>query len=210
VERIVDPKRIEAESFKIIEGLLADLNLPKEQKEVVKRVVHATVDLDYARGLIFHPCAIGAGLVALRTGKNIVTDVTMVRVGIREEIISDFGGEVVCFVNDEEVVQSSSQSGCTRAAISMRKAYQLMDGGIVAIGNAPTALFEVCYLVRKGEARPALIIGVPVGFVGAVESKKELLTLPVPFITNQGPKGGSSVAVAIVNALLRMAEVKGK
>lgn len=210
MERIVDPKRIEAESFKIIEGLLADLNLPKEQKEVVKRVVHATVDLDYARGLIFHPCAIEAGLVALRTGKNIVTDVTMVKVGIREEIVSDFGGKVVCFVNDEEVVQSSSRSGCTRAAISMRKAYQLMDGGIVAIGNAPTALFEVCHLVRKGKTRPALIIGVPVGFVGAVESKKELLTLPVPFITNQGQKGGSSAAVAIVNALLRMAEAKGK
>ncbi|GFP19431.1 precorrin-8X/cobalt-precorrin-8 methylmutase [Candidatus Hakubella thermalkaliphila] len=210
MKKIVDPQRIEDKSFKIIEGLLADLNLPKEQKEVVKRVIHATVDLDYARGLIFHPCAIEAGLAALRTGKNIVTDVNMVKVGIRREILSGFGGAVACLINDQEVVQSSSQSGYARAAISMRKAHQLMDGGIVAIGNAPTALFEVCDLVRKGKARPALIIGVPVGFVGAAESKKELITLPVPFITNQGGKGGSSVAVAIVNALLKMTEVKGE
>lgn len=202
---ITDPQKIEATSFKIISKYLMNVRLPKHQIEIIKRVIHATADLNYAKELLFHPQAIKAGLKAIRRGKNIIVDTAMVKAGINKKPLSNFGGKVVCLINNEDIICQSSQLKITRTILTIRKSKRLMNGGIVAIGNAPTALFELCDLVKKGKAKPALIVGVPVGFVGAVESKKRLLTLKVPHITNQTRHGGSSVACAIVNALLKTA-----
>lgn len=210
MKRILDPRKIEDESFRLIDRHLKSSKLsftrrgPKEM-EIARRVIHTTADLDYARDLLFHPCAVEAGMIALREGKDIVTDVHMVKAGINEKLLTDFGGRTVCLLNDKEVIKQSSKLKITRAILAMRKAARLMDGAIVAIGNAPTALFEICELVRLKAANPSLIVGVPVGFVQAQESKKELLSLDTPYITNKSKKGGSSVAAAIINALLILA-----
>jgi precorrin-8X/cobalt-precorrin-8 methylmutase len=130
----------------------------------------------------------------------------MVKVGINANITSRFGVKVICLIDDKDIIRKFAQLNITRAVLAMRKSAKLMDGGIVAIGNSPTALFELCDLVEKGKVRPALIVGVPVGFVGAKEAKKRLLTLKTPYITNRSRYGGSSVAIACVNALLKIAK----
>ncbi|MEK6727330.1 MAG: precorrin-8X methylmutase [Candidatus Omnitrophota bacterium] len=203
---ISDPKLIEGKSFEIISGLLPDLKLPYAEKEVLKRVIHATTELNYVKDLIFHPQAVKAGLKAIKEGKDIICDVSMVEAGINRKALSGFGGKVICLINDKDVIKKSAELKIARAILSMRKAAVLMKGAIVAIGNAPTALFELCDLVRKNKASPALIIGVPVGFVGAVESKRALTLLKTPHITNKSTKGGSSVAAAVTNALLKLAK----
>lgn len=208
MKRILEPSKIEEKSFAIVNQLLPNLKFSFPEKEVVKRVIHATTDLDYAQELSFHPLAIEAGLRAIRKGKDIICDVSMVKVGINERILSGFGGKTICLINDKEVVKEASRLNLARAIVAIRKAAKFMEGSIVSIGNAPTALFEVCEMVKNGQVKPALIIGVPVGFVGAVEAKKELLTLNVPYITNRTTKGGSSVAAAITNALLKLAQEK--
>lgn len=203
---IVDPGRIERKSFEIISRMLPDLKLPYAEKEILKRVIHATTDLDYAKDLLFHSQAVKAGLRAIKEGKNIICDVTMVQAGINKKALSGFGGKIICCINDKEVVKMAGELKIARAIVAMRKAARFMDGSIVSIGNAPTALFELCTLVKKGDVNPALIIGVPVGFVGAADSKKEVTFSGIPYITNRGTKGGSSVAVAITNALLKIAK----
>ena len=202
---ITNPKDIETKSFQIVDKHLRNIKLPRFQKEVVKRVLHATSDLNYAKDLIFHSKAIKNGLAAIKKGRDVVVDASMVKAGINKKTLSGFGGRVICFVNNERVARQASRLNITRSMLSMRKASKLMNGGIVAIGNAPTALFEVCDLVSKGKARPALIIGLPVGFVGAKEAKKKLRSLEPPYITNRSRYGGSSVAAACVNALLKIA-----
>lgn len=203
---ITNPKEIESRSFELIEKYLKNTKLSILQKEVVKRVIHATADFSYAKQLIFHPDAIGAGLAAIRNGKNIVVDANMVKAGINKKLLSSFGGKVICFIDKKDIVRGASRLNITRAILAIRKSAKLMNGGIVAVGNSPTALFELCDLVEKGKAHTALIVGVPVGFVGAKEAKKKLLTLKIPYITNRSRKGGSSVAIACVNALLKIAE----
>lgn len=210
MERITDPQKIEDKSFEIIDSLLASSKLPWQEREVVKRVIHATTDLDYARELSFHPRAIERALSAIKGGKDIICDVSMVEAGINKKALADFGGKAVCFINDEDVIKESFRLKIARAILAMRKAAALMDGAIVSIGNAPTALFELCALVKSGKAKPALIVGIPVGFVGAADSKKELIVSGIPYITNSGTKGGSSVAAAITNALLKLAEENKK
>ncbi len=158
---------------------------------------------------MFHPDAVQAGIQAIRSGKPIVADVQMVQVGISKPRLEKFGGEVRVYISDPDVMQEAKRLNTTRAIIATRKAAREADGAIYAIGNAPTALLELIRLVKEGEARPGLIIGVPVGFVSAAESKEELLKLDVPFITNIGRKGGSPVAVATVNALSLLAERQG-
>ena len=206
MKRMLDPDKIEDKSFHIIDGLLASSGLPWQEREVVKRVVHATTDLGYAKELLFYPDAIEAGLNAIRGGKNIVCDVSMVKAGVNEKALSCFGGKVICFINDEYIKTQSSVLKIARAILAMRKSARYMNGAIVSIGNAPTALFELCDMVKNGKAKPALIVGIPVGFVGAADSKKKLRSLGVPYITNSGTKGGSSVAAAITNALLKLAK----
>lgn len=205
---ISDPREIEKRSFGIIDRYLSKSVFPKSQRDVIKRVIHASADLNYIKELRFHPYAIEAAVTAIRKGKNIIVDANMGKAGINKNLVSKFGSRVLCFINDKDIVRKSAKLKITRSILAMRKAAKSMDGAIVAIGNAPTALFELCDLVKKGKVKPALIVGVPVGFVGAVESKKKLRFLKVPYITNKSEKGGSPIAASCVNALLKIAERK--
>jgi precorrin-8X/cobalt-precorrin-8 methylmutase len=205
----VQPQEIEEKSFEIITAELGEHPFTAEQYPVVQRVIHASADFDLGRSLLFHPDAVQAGIQAIRSGKLVVADVQMVQVGISKARIEKFGGDVKVYISDPDVIEEAKRLNTTRAIVSMRKAVREAEGGIFAIGNAPTALLELIRLVKEGEARPGLIIGMPVGFVSAAESKEELAKLDVPFITNRGRKGGSPVTVAAVNALSLMAERQG-
>jgi precorrin-8X/cobalt-precorrin-8 methylmutase len=201
----VQPQEIEAISFEMITKELGEHSFTEEQFPVVQRVIHASADFELGRSLVFHPDAVRAGIAAIRAGKVVVADVQMVQVGISKPRIEQFGGDVRVYISDADVMKEAKRLNTTRAIISIRKAIKEADGGIFAIGNAPTALLELIRLVKEGEAKPGLIVGVPVGFVSAAESKDELAKLNIPFITNMGRKGGSPVAVATVNALSLMA-----
>lgn len=196
---------IEKESFRIIgteldEGAFSPLELP-----VVKRVIHSTADFEFKDLLRFSPGAIEAGIEAIRLGRPVITDVRMVEAGIMKYRLDPFGSRVMCFSSDRSVADEAAAQGLTRTAASMRKAAEFMDGAIVAIGNAPTALSELLRIVASGGPRPALVVGVPVGFVGAAESKEALEKSSLSFILSRGRKGGSTVAVSIVNALAILA-----
>jgi len=200
---ISDPHEIENKSFEIIEGLLAGMDLFGPQKAVVMRVVHATADTDFASAMVFSEGSVEAGISAIRAGCKVITDVNMLKAGISS---LDRAGRVSCRISDPVTAALAKESKTTRAATAMRLLAGDMKGAIVAVSNAPTALYEVMRLVREEGVRPALIVGVPVGFVGASESKEELLgLLEVPFITCRGRKGGSPVGAAIVNALIKLA-----
>jgi precorrin-8X/cobalt-precorrin-8 methylmutase len=200
--RGIAPERIEAESFNIISRELDLSGLPEETRPIVARVVHATADFDFRSSLVFHPDAVRAGLSAIREGKSVLTDVEMIRAGINIKSLGRWGGRVLCEIGDVEPAGDQ-----TRAEAAIEEG---LDGrvGIVAVGNAPTALLKCMELINSGRARPALVVGVPVGFVRAVESKALLAAQSFPYITSVGRKGGSTVAAAIVNALLKMAEEK--
>ncbi|MBE2912589.1 precorrin-8X methylmutase [Anoxybacillus flavithermus] len=202
----VQPEQIEQKSFQIIDEEIGEHAFTAEQYAVVQRVIHASADFELGKSLLFHPRAIEAGMAAIRAGKKIVADVQMVQVGINKARIEKYGGSIHVYISDEDVMKEAKRLNTTRAIVAMRKAVQEADGGIFAIGNAPTALLELIRLVKEGEARPGLIIGLPVGFVSAAESKEELAKLDVPFITNIGRKGGSTVTVAALNALSILAE----
>lgn len=207
-EVITDPRAIEEKSFEIIAGLLGERFSDGPERGVVMRVVHATADPDFAGAMVFSEGAARAGIEALRSGCDIISDVMMLRAGVARKVSGE-PDRVFCYISDTDVAEDAKASGGTRAAASMRKALRegVMDGAIVAIGNAPTALYEVMRLVREEGARPALVIGVPVGYVGAAESKDELTGLTeVPFITCLGRKGGSPVGAAVINALLKSSD----
>jgi len=204
------PEDIEKRSFEIIAEEIDLGDVPPEQVPIIKRVIHSTADFEFKKTLMFHPDAIRSGIDAIRAGKDILTDIEMVRAGIGKKLLGRWGGKVICTSGDEEVAALSAETGRTRAEISMERG--ITDNiGIVAIGNAPTALLKVIEILaaRLGEpgrkAALPLVVGVPVGFVKALESKSLLATQRFPFITNLSQKGGTPVAVAIVNALLRMA-----
>jgi len=196
---------IEVESFRIIQSELGDREFTDSELAVVVRVIHATADFDFHDTLRFHPAALPAGIDALRQGAALVTDVRMVQMGISPGLLAVVGGQPVCDVQHPGVYKMARDLGLTRSAAAMRRNADLLTGGVAVIGNAPTALLEVIRLVREESVRPALIVGVPVGFVQAVESKDRLMELEIPFVTAVGRKGGSTIAVAIVNALLRLA-----
>ena len=198
----IKPMDIEKRSFEIITELLGDRRLDPENELVIKRAIHTTADFDYADNLVFSPHAVQRGLDALRAGCDIVTDTQMARSGINKTILSRLGGEVHCFMSDPDVAEEAKARGITRAIVSMEKAARLEKPCIFAIGNAPTALIALDGLMKAGKLSPALIIGVPVGFVNVVESKELILASGVPHIVARGRKGGSSVAAAICNALL--------
>ncbi|MBI5563183.1 MAG: precorrin-8X methylmutase [Deltaproteobacteria bacterium] len=196
---------IEAESFRVI-GEEADFaGVPAEHVPIITRVIHTTADFEYREILRLSTGAVGAGVAAITSGRNIITDVRMAEAGISLERLRPFGASVHCFSADKDVCALALREGMTKTAAAMRKAAPYMEGGIVAIGNAPTALAEALRLVSTGEARPALVIGVPVGFVGAVEAKDALMRSGREHIATAGRKGGSTVAAAIVNALAIMA-----
>lgn len=204
--RITDPVRIEEESFRIIEEELGPHRFPPDEFQVVRRVIHASADFEFARALRFAPGAVAAGAAALRRGATVVADVEMVQHGISKARLSKFGGEVRAFISDPDVAEEAKRLGITRAICAMRKAARTCPEAVFAIGNAPTALLEVLRLAEAGDLRPACVVGVPVGFVSAAESKEMLAASRLPFIAALGRKGGSPVAVAAVNAMLILAE----
>jgi precorrin-8X/cobalt-precorrin-8 methylmutase len=200
----IAPQEIEAESFRIIERELGPTGFSPEEFTVVRRTIHATGDFSFAENLRFHPQAVTMGLAAIRAGKNILVDVNMAASGISAALLTRFGGRVICRVAEAETVAMAKQNGTTRSDAAMARS--IADNiGIVAIGNAPTALLKVMELIELGLFAPDLVIGVPVGFVNASESKELLAQKNYPFITALGRKGGTPVAVAAVNALLRLA-----
>ena len=199
---IVKPMDIEKRSFEIITELLGEDQPDPETAPVVKRVIHTTADFEYRENLAFSEHAVEKGIEALRGGCHIVTDTHMAMAGINKTVLSRLGGEVHCFMSDPDVAEEAKARGVTRAAVSMERAAALERPCIFAIGNAPTALIALKDLMDQGKVRPALIIGVPVGFVNVVESKERILGCGVPYIVARGRKGGSNVAAAICNALL--------
>jgi len=199
------PEDIEKKSMLIVEDEMGPFECSYEMRQVIKRVAHATADVEFGKSIIFHPESLESGLFALREGRDIITDVAMVEVGIRKDGLKKFGNRVYCFLNDEMVIEMAKKDGIPRSALAMRLNRSLIDGSIIVIGNAPTALFEVVDLIVHCGVRPALVIGVPIGFVGAAESKELLRTVSVPYITNEGRRGGSAVAVSIMNALIKLA-----
>lgn len=209
VDFIQSPAAIAADSFAIIRAELqaAGYQIDPPLAPVVERIIHSTADFDFAEITQASPGAVEAGLHALRSGCPVITDVHMVRVGISSERLASLGGSLHCFVADELTRQRAQTAGVTRSAMGIRLAAEqgLLENSVVAIGNAPTALYEVIRCIEEG-IRPALVIGVPVGFVSTAESKEALRQITVvPWIVTTGRKGGSTVAVAIVNALLRLA-----
>lgn len=200
----IAPQDIEAESFRIIERELGPTDFTPDEFAVVRRCIHATGDFSFAENMRFHPQAISAGLGAIRAGKNILVDVNMAASGISSGLLAGFGGRVICRVAEPETAAMAKANGTTRSDAAMSRS--VADNiGIVAVGNAPTALLKVMELIDQGLFAPDLVIGVPVGFVNASESKEILVQQSFPFITALGRKGGTPVAVAAVNALLRLA-----
>jgi precorrin-8X/cobalt-precorrin-8 methylmutase len=201
----VQPQEIESLSFQMITEELGEHDFTPEQYAVVQRIIHASADFELGRTLVFHPRAMQAGIESILQGQPIIADVQMVKAGIAKERLERYGGEVRVHISDPDVVEEAKRLETTRAIIAVRKACKEAPGGIYVIGNAPTALLELIRLVKEGAARPGLIIGMPVGFVSAAESKDELRKLDIPYITNIGRKGGSTVVVAAVNALTLLA-----
>lgn len=203
----VDPNKIYDHSFATIAEEYGPHDFTENEWKVVRRIIHASADFDLGRSVIIRPEAIEAGIQAIRAGKPVIADVQMVEVGTGHKRFQKYGGDVHCYISDPDVAKAAKEAGVTRAIMSMRKAAKLHEGGIYAIGNAPTALLELIRLIQEGEAKPDLIIGMPVGFVSAAESKEELAKVTeVPYITNIGRKGGSTVTVAALNAISILAD----
>ena len=198
----IKPMDIEKRSFEIITEILGDTRLDPENELVIKRVIHTTADFEYVQNLVFSDHAVQKGIEALKNGCDIVTDTQMAKSGINKTILGRMGGHVHCFMSDADVAQEAKERGVTRAMVSMERAAALSKPCIFAIGNAPTALISLHEQIQEGKIHPALIIGVPVGFVNVVESKELIMQSGVPCIVARGRKGGSNVAAAICNALL--------
>lgn len=209
----ISPGEIEQESFRIIEreleelretGKLGPASFSPEEFAIVRRMIHASGDFYFARIVRFHPEAVEAGMKAVLSGRDILVDVNMAVQGVSRKILKGFGGKVLCYIGDERAARLAAKKGITRAEAGIELAATGDNVGIVAVGNAPTALACTIKMVREERLRPDLIIGVPVGFVNAEESKEMLLELDHPFIATSGRKGGTSIAVAAINAILRL------
>ena len=204
IEKVL-PSEIEKRSFEIITEELEQegIVLPEIQAPITKRCIHTSADFDYAKNLVYSEHAVEKALEAIRGGASIVTDTQMGRSGINKKRLAQYGGQVYCFMSDEDVAAAAKANGTTRAAASMDKAAALGRDVIFAVGNAPTALVRLYELIKEGKIRPELIIAVPVGFVNVVQSKELILSLKeTPSIVARGRKGGSNIAACICNALL--------
>lgn len=199
------PAEIETLSFKIIDAEAGPHPFGPRQWSIVRRMVHTSADFEYIRSIRFHDMAVDAGIGAIRQGKTIFTDTNMARVGINSGRLARFGASVKCLITDPAVGQTAAEQGITRARAAVDAAAEDMAGGIYVVGNAPTALLRLMELVGRKEAAPALIVGLPVGFVNAAESKDELVKQDSPCISNIGRKGGSNVAASVINALVLLA-----
>lgn len=182
---------------------------PKKHVAIIERVVHTTADPEFAKLLVISDKAVDAGVAAIKAGAKIVTDVKMIKAGINEARVRRFGGKILTYIDDPRATKMATEESITRSTAAARLAVaDGADGAIFLIGNAPTAAFELAEQVKKGAVKPALIVAVPVGYVGAAESKEVIAKLPIPFIITRGRKGSSTIAVAVFNALLNMAEGK--
>ena len=198
---------IEDASMQIIENEIGAHNYAEKEWLIVRRVIHSTADFDFAKSnsIIFHNDAIESGLNALKMGCSIVADVNGVVGLINKQQIKKFGNKIICKISDSDVSVRAQKENLTKSQMSMRMSSTEIDSGVVVIGNAPTALLEVIQMIKENSVKPALVIGMPVGFISAAESKKELAEMDIPFITNIGRKGGSPSAAAIINALYKLA-----
>ena len=199
------PDEIESLSFKIIDQEAGPHDYPPDQWQILRRVIHTTADFEYMHTIRFHADAVTRGTAALKASQPIITDTNMARAGIRLSAIEGCNATVRCFINDAEVMQLAEQSGITRARAAVDYAVDRWPESIFVIGNAPTALLRLIDHITAGKAHPSLVVGLPVGFVNAAESKAALIKLEVPFISNVGRKGGSNVVASIINALARLA-----
>ena len=199
---------IEDASMQVIEREIGPHSYNKKEWPIIRRAIHSTADFDFARenAIVFHKDAIESGLNALKAGCSIVVDVNGVAGLLNKQNSKNFGNNIVCKISDPDIMQQAQESNKTRSQMSMRMSSSDIDEGLVVIGNAPTALFEVIQMIKEDITSPALIVGMPVGFISAAESKEELRKVDIPFITNKGRKGGSPSAAAIVNALFKMIE----
>lgn len=197
---------IEDASMEMIESEIGKHDYDKMEWPIVRRVIHSTADFDFAQknAIVFHKNAIKSGMSALENGCDIVVDVNGVSGLFNKQNLNDFGNKIVCKISDPEVIRKAKEENLTRSQLSMRLSKDSMQGGVIVIGNAPTALLEVIKMLKEKIINPALIIGMPVGFISAAESKEELQELDVPFISNIGRKGGSPSASAIINALYKL------
>lgn len=197
------PHEIEDKSMDIIQNLIGQVSENPVEQAIIKRVVHTTGDPDYAKIVKISSTAVEMGQLALKNGCNIITDVNIVKAGISQKTLTKLGGQVICNLNEEKTINYAKESGMTRSMSAFIAHKEVLAGSIIAIGNAPTALFKILEIVEEEpNLMPSLIIGTPVGFVGAAESKELLTTKNIPYVTIEGNKGGSTVAAAIVNALL--------
>lgn len=204
------PQEIEDLSFRIIEEEAGDHGFDESHWPVVRRMIHTSADFEYLKSIRFNGGAVEKGIKAIQKGCSIITDTNMARVGIRKNEILHFGGRVTCMIGDKAVADQAKKAGTTRALAAVDMACEAMKDGIYVVGNAPTALLRLINLIKEKKADPALVIGFPVGFVNAAESKDALMELSIPYITNKGRKGGSNIAASIVNALAIMAYGKNK
>lgn len=201
---LVPPREIEKRSFEIIGEELQQrgITIPAEQEPVTKRVIHTSADFEYAQTMCYSENAIAIARNLIRQGADIVTDTNMAMSGINKKMLAKFGGEVHCFMADEDVAAEAKARQVTRASVCMEKASKINKPVIFAIGNAPTALVSLYEMIQAGTYRPAFVIGVPVGFVNVEAAKELIMETDVPYIVNRGRKGGSNVAAAICNALI--------
>lgn len=199
------PEEIERRSFEIIAEELGPVDLAEAELPVLKRVIHTTADFDYRESLCFSPGAVEKGIAALKRGATIITDTRMAWSGISKPGLAELGARAECFIADADIAKAAKERTTTRSAVSMDKAAGLPGELIFAIGNAPTALLRLHELITREGLKPALIIGVPVGFVNVVESKELIMTAGAPCIVARGRKGGSNVAAAICNAMIYQA-----
>lgn len=204
----VKPRDIESRSFQIITEELGDKPLIPGTELIVKRCIHTSADFDYADNLAFSEDVVNKAIEAIKSGACIVTDTQMAKSGINKKALARYGGEVYCFMSDEDVAKEAKEKGSTRATVCMDKAAAMDKPLIFAIGNAPTALVRLYELITEGKLKPELIIGVPVGFVNVVQSKELIMETDAPYIVAKGRKGGSNIAACIVNALLYMIDDK--
>lgn len=198
------PEDIERLSFQIIEQEAGEHGFSEEQWQIVRRMIHTSADFEYLRTVRFHPEALSSGLRAIESGAEIITDTRMALAGINTKALDRYGCRTSCLISEPEVADLARKTGGTRAAAAVDAALQRIDGCLYVIGNAPTALLRLLEVIREEGVTPALILGFPVGFVNAAESKVELMRSHVPYILNQGRKGGSNIAASVVNALVRM------
>lgn len=201
------PEEIERTSFEIIDQEAGPHHFSEQQWSIVRRMIHTTADFEFKEMVRFHPDAVAVGIGAIRQGKMVITDTNMARAGIRTKDLAQFGVKVNCHINDPQIYARAKTDGTTRASAAVDMAATDMAGGIYVVGNAPTALLRLIELINAKKARPALIVGLPVGFVNAAESKAALMETGYPYITNVGRKGGSNVAASVVNALAILAGI---